>query len=309
VGRGTEETGILHSKHEVRTTGVNHILSNRSVRNKGNAVVRMKEIRRAVGEDWEEFHKMNIEIFPEDAVWEDSFRKHVQGEGFFILELDDEMIGFLIVQRYGKDEGYVRGIGVLEAQRGKGYGRLLMDHALNWFRTQDDIRAVHLQADLNEAALSLYRKTGFKKVGTTWHYFVPFDSVEPRGEYSCHEIQESEIETVVNIFPSTPPEQIRKFLSDDDVHVLVLKNSDGNIKGFARFSPKFPGCFPFEMTSADCFDDFVSELKKYSLPEFDYVRTTFTNIPELAEICEKRKYRMHHKLYKMTLNLDELRDG
>ncbi|MFW9807075.1 MAG: hypothetical protein ACFFFK_10145, partial [Candidatus Thorarchaeota archaeon] len=117
-----------------------------------------------------------------------------------------------------------------------------------------------------------------------------------------------EIESVVDTFPSTPPEQIRRFLSDSDVHVVVLKNSDGHIEGFARFSPKFPGCFPFEMTSADCFDDFVMGLKKYSLPEFDYVRTTFTNIPELAEICEKRKYRMHHKLNKMTLKLDEQTD-
>ncbi|MFW9798214.1 MAG: GNAT family N-acetyltransferase [Candidatus Thorarchaeota archaeon] len=268
----------------------------------------MVEIRQAIGEDWETFHKMDIEIFPEDALWEDSFWKRVEDDGFFILEMDKEMIGYLMVQRYGKEEGYVGRIGVVEAHRGKGFGKVLMNYGIDWFRKQGNIKAVHLQADLNEAALGLYKKTGFKKVGTTWHYFVPFDSVEPKGEYSCYEIQENEIDTVANIFHSTPAEQIRKFLSADDVHVLVLKDSEGHIEGFARFSPKFPGCFPFEMTSTDCFDDFVSELRKYSLPEFDYVRTTFTNIPELAEICEKRNYRMHHKLHKMTLNIDNQTD-
>lgn len=263
----------------------------------------MSRIRQAVGEDWDTFHKMDTEIFPEDAMQEDSFWKRVDGDGFFILDLDEEMIGYLMVQKFGTDEGYVGRIGVVEEHRGKGFGKLLMEHGIDWFRKQGSIKAVHLQADLNEAALGLYKKTGFKKVGTTWHYFVPFSSVESKGEYSCHKIQEREIDTVVEIFPSTPAELIRRFLADDDVHVLVLKNSEGQIEGFARFSPKFPGCFPFELTSAECFDDFVSELKKYSLPEFDYVRTTFTDIPELAEICRKREYRLHHKLHKMTLVL------
>ena len=266
-------------------------------------MVEMVEIRKALSEDWERFHELDIGVFPEDAIWEDSFRKHVEGDAFFILELDDEMVGYLILQRYGKDEGYIKSIAVHEAQRRKGYGRLLMNHALDWFHTQGDIKAVHLQADLNEAALGLYRKTGFKKEGTTWHYFVPFDSLKPRGEYSCHEIQEHEIEAVANIFLSIPAEAIRRFLTQEDVHVLVLHDSKGNIKGFARFSPKFPGCFPFELTSADCFDDFVIGLKKFSKPEFDYVRVTFTDIPELADICKKREYRLHHRLYKMTLRL------
>ncbi len=33
------------------------------------------------------------------------------------------------------------------------------------------------------------------------------------------------------------------------------------------------------------------------------VRIVFTDIEELAGVCEKRGYRLHHKLVKMTLNL------
>jgi predicted GNAT family acetyltransferase len=214
------------------------------------------------------------------------------------------MIGYLMVQRYGKDEGYVGRIGVREEHRGKGFGRMLMDHGIEWFRNQGDIKAVHLQADLNEAALGLYKNTGFKQVGTTWHYFVPFDSLQPMGKYTCHDIKDEEIELVGRKFPNFPAEQIRKFLKSEKFLLLVLKDKDGNIHGVCRFTPAFPGCFPFEITDAECFDDYVFGLKKYSLPEFNYARITFTNIPELAETCEKRKYRMHHKLHKMTLVLD-----
>ncbi len=266
-------------------------------------VARMVEIRNAIAEDWEEFHKMDVQIFPEDEAWEDTFRKRVEGDGFFILEIGNDMIGYLMVQRYGSDEGYVGRIGVIESQRGKGYGRLLMDQGIDWFRNQGDIKAVHLQADLNEAALGLYKNTGFKKVGTTWHYFVPFDSLEPKGEYSVHEIKESEFNIITDMFPTVPAEQLRRFLEDKKNLIVVLKDGESNIQGVARFTPSFPGCFPFEITYVECFDDFVLGLKKFSLPEYDYARITFTNIPELAEICKKRNYRMHHKLHKMTLVL------
>ncbi|MFW9805694.1 MAG: GNAT family N-acetyltransferase, partial [Candidatus Thorarchaeota archaeon] len=108
----------------------------------------MAEIRQAILDDWETFHRIDIEIFPEDAMWEDSFRKRVEDDGFFILELQNEMIGYLLVQRYGKDEGYVARIGVVEEHRGEGFGKLLMKHGLYWFRKQGNIKAVHLQADL-----------------------------------------------------------------------------------------------------------------------------------------------------------------
>jgi hypothetical protein len=180
---------------------------------------------------------------------------------------------------------------------------MLMDYALDWFRKQESIKTVQLQADLNEVALGLYEKYGFKKVGTTWHYFVPYDSIKPKQKYSCHEIQEDEIESVSKQYPSLPREIIRRFLASEEYHVLTLKDKSGRIEGVCRFTPGFPGCFPFEITSVECFDDFIAGLIKFKLPEHDYCRVTYTNIPKLAELCEKRKYRLHHKLHKMTLQL------
>ena len=108
---------------------------------------------------------MDVEIFPDDAMKEETFRKRVEGDGCFVLTLDGQIIGNLIVTRFGKDEGYLGRIGVVEAHRGKGFGNMLMDYALAWFHKEGGIRTVQLQADLNEAALGLYKKYGFKKAG------------------------------------------------------------------------------------------------------------------------------------------------
>jgi GNAT superfamily N-acetyltransferase len=256
-------------------------------------------------EDWDQFHRMDVEIFPDDAVKEESFIKSVEGDGCFALTLDGKIIGNLDVARFGKDEGYLRRIGVVKTHRGKGLGSMLIDCALDWFRKQDNIRTIHLHADLNEAALGLYKKSGFKKVGTTWHYFVPYDSVEPQQKYVCQEIHKDEIESVGKQFPSLPVEQIRRFLASNEYHVLTLKDKSGRIEGVCRFTPSFPGCFPFEISDLECFDDFVIGIREFGLPEYDYCRVTFTNIPELAELCKEREYRLHHCLHKMSLTLDE----
>jgi ribosomal-protein-alanine N-acetyltransferase len=263
----------------------------------------MTEIRPLKAEDWEEFHEHDLEIFPDDEMKEDSFKRRVECDEAFALIFDGKIIGNLMVSHFG-EEGYLGRIGVSTANQGKGFGSILMDYALEWFRKQEGVRTVILNADLNEAALGLYKKYRFKKVGTTWHYFVPFTSLKPIGRFSCQEIEEDEIEPVSKLFPSLPAARVRSFLDDDRFLVLTLKNENGDIVGAARFTPSFPGCFPFEIGNVDCFDDFVSGIERFSLPDFDYLRTVFTNNEELANVCKERKYRLHHRLYKMSLHLE-----
>ncbi|MHA2353435.1 MAG: GNAT family N-acetyltransferase [Candidatus Thorarchaeota archaeon] len=264
----------------------------------------MPHFRPMKAEDWNEFHKMDAEILPDDQIREEFFRKRVDHEGFFALIDEGQIVGYLIVARYGEDEAHLGRIGVVKAHQRKGFGSMLMQHAIDWFREQGGIRAAHLYTqDFNKSAQSLYKKFGFKRAGTTWSYFVPYDSVEPIDKYTCQEIQEKEIDSVGSMFPSLPAEQIRKFMTSDEFRVLTLKDDSGKIKGACRFTPSFPGCLPFEITDVECFDDFVLGMKEFSLPEYDYCRVTFTDLPELANLCEKREYRLHHRLHKMTLML------
>jgi ribosomal-protein-alanine N-acetyltransferase len=146
----------------------------------------MAEIRPMKAEDWEEFRVMGAEIFSEDPIDEDFFRKRVDRDGFFALILDGHIIGNLIVAPFGKDEGHLGRIGVAKAHQKKGFGSMLMEYAIKWLTQQGGITAVHLYTqDFNNTAQSLYKKYGFRKSGSTWHYFVPFDSLQPKNEYSC----------------------------------------------------------------------------------------------------------------------------
>jgi GNAT superfamily N-acetyltransferase len=256
-------------------------------------------------EDWDSFHEMDEEIFSDDPVEEDFFRKRVGCDGFFALTQEGQIVGNLIVAPYGNDEGHLGRIGVAKKYQNKGLGSMLMDYAIDWFQKQDCVLNVHLYTqDFNKSAQALYKKYGFVRSGTTWHYFVPFDSLQPKNKYSCQEIKEEEIDIVGSKFPSLPAEQIRRFLSYEEFLVLTLKDQNGSIQGACRFTPSFPGCFSFEMTTTECFDDFISGMKEFSLPEYNYVRATFTNLPELAKLCEKRNYRLHHRLSKMLLDLN-----
>ncbi|MFX1607075.1 MAG: GNAT family N-acetyltransferase, partial [Promethearchaeota archaeon] len=214
------------------------------------------------------------------------------------------IIGNLIVARFGEDEAHLARIGVSKSHQGKGYGSLLMEHAIDWFHEQGGISAAHLYTqDFNKTAQNLYKKYGFTRAGTTWHYFVPYDSIESKKKYTCQEILEEEIDSVGDRFPSLPPEQIRRFLTYDEYLILTLKDLKGDIAGVCRFTPAFPGCFPFEITDVNGFDDFVDGLREFKHPEHDYCRVTFTDIPQLAKLCERRNYRLHHRLHKMTLSL------
>jgi hypothetical protein len=119
-------------------------------------------------------------------------------------------------------------------------------------------------------------------------------------------IQNEEIDFVGNLFPALPAEQIRRFLSYEEFLVLTLKNKSGKIQGACRFTPSFPGCFLFEITNIECFDDFIGGVRKLNFPEYGYVRVTFTDLPEVAKLCKSRNYHLHHRLYKLSLDLRQI---
>ncbi|MFW9904314.1 MAG: GNAT family N-acetyltransferase [Candidatus Thorarchaeota archaeon] len=252
--------------------------------------------------DWDGFHKSDREIFPDDSILENWFNKRVQRDGFFALEKHGQIIGQLILALFGENEGHIGRIGIDKEHQGEGYGDLLMEYAIKWFRKYKVVKQVHLYTqDHNKVAQNLYKKCGFRISGDTWHYFIPYDSLNPLNIYTCQEILEDEIDPVGEKYADTlPAAQIRRFQSSVDFHVLTLKNTEGEIVGACRFTPSFPGCFPFVLDNLDSFDDFLFGLKPFSLPDYNYYRITFTDYPKLAQICEERKYKLHHRLYKMT---------
>ncbi len=255
-------------------------------------------------EDWERLHELEKEIFEDDLFTEEQFIDRIEKGNFFALDIDGKIVGELAVERFGEDGAHLGRIGVARSHQRQGLGTYLMECAINWFKNEKNITTVHLYTqDHNVAAQSLYKKFGFDVSGTTWHYFVPFAGLEPQGKYSCQEIQDDEIVAVSEMYPTLPAVVIRRCIQSNKCHALAFKNSGGMIVGAARFTPSFPGAFPFEIEDVNYFDDFISGMQKFSLPEFDYVRTVFTDNEDLAEVCESRGYHLHHRLFKMSLHL------
>ncbi len=179
-----------------------------------------------------------------------------------------------------------------------------MEKAIHWFHQQGDIKLIRLYTqDFNVSALHLYKKFGFQVKGTSWHYFVPFKAIQPLGKYSCFPVNEEEIPLVAKRYPNTMPvTQIRTWI-ERGMLILKLVDSLGNLMGATRFSPDFPGAFPFELKTVDAFDDFIAGIRQCSLPHFDYTRVTFNDNLELADFLKHRNYKLHHRLKRMELRI------
>jgi ribosomal protein S18 acetylase RimI-like enzyme len=255
-------------------------------------------------DDWPEFQVIDAELFPDDLMSHESFSRAISRGAFLALESDARIIGMLVVSKFGDSAGHLGRIGVAKSMQNQGLGARLMEHALDWFRNENLAHAILYTQDHNKHAQHLYKKFGFGIIGTTWHYFVPFSTITPTGNYYCSPIQENEIELVGQKYHEyLPAAQIRRFLESEDFHVLVLKNKRENVVGACRFTPSFPGCMPFQIDDLDGLDDFVSGMQAFSLPEYDYVRLTFTDNESLAALSDNRGYKRHHKLFRMRADI------
>ncbi len=263
------------------------------------------EIRPLQVLDWEQLTDLDLAVFPDDYITFEVFKIIVEANRFFGLFLDDgELIGQLSLGIFGENAGHLSRIGVKESYQNQGYGSQLMRFAIEWFKKKEVSKIILYTQQDNFHAQHLYKKFGFAITGNMWHYFVPFESISPSGELSCDLIKEREIVVIEAKYPEAfPPTQIRRYLKTDRNKVLVLRTMTGEIVGACRFTPSFPGCHPFIIDRTYVFDDFMYGLQQHSLPQFDYVRIAFSDNEELAQLCHERGYKLHHRLYEMTLHL------
>jgi len=266
------------------------------------------QIRPMQNDEWIMFRQLDCAIFEEDdQVREEYFHQRVQKPGFFAMKSEEgHLIGYLILGRFSDEIAHLGRIGIQKPMQSQGLGSQLMEYALDWFRKQEGIRVVRLYTQIdNLHAQGLYKKFGFKVSGHTWHYFVPFRSLQTSGDYSLHEAQPNEFQTIANLFPASLPLQaIQNYIKGEQL-IYILKDSSNCIVGACRFTPSFPGCFPFELIDVSCFDDFVHAFQPLCDPPSDLLRITFHENQNLASLCETRGYHLHHKLFQMQLILSK----
>jgi ribosomal protein S18 acetylase RimI-like enzyme len=91
--------------------------------------------------------------------------------GIFIAEDDGEILGYIttMIDR-GASKGRIPNMAVIAAARGKGIGRQLIEHALEYFRQEGLAFAVIETMDGNEAGKHLYPSCGFVEISRQIQY-------------------------------------------------------------------------------------------------------------------------------------------
>ncbi|MFX1581863.1 MAG: GNAT family N-acetyltransferase [Promethearchaeota archaeon] len=259
-------------------------------------------VRPMQSDDWVTFQQLDAEIFEvDDQLGERVFQQRVQMPGFFALETKkDDQIGYLLLGKFSDEIGHLGRIGVKKSMQSHGLGSYLMEYALNWFQQQEAVHEVQLYTQVdNLHAQGLYKKFGFQIIGQTWHYFVPFNSLNAKGSFSLQLAQPKEFQLIADLFPTALPIGAIRRYHQREHPIYTLKDTSDTIVGATRFTPSFPGCFPFELTVISGFDDFVFGFQPLCDPASEFLRITFHENEELAYLCETRGYRLHHKLFRM----------
>ena len=107
------------------------------------------------------------EPWPEKAFWDELENEICR---FFVAEQDGLIIGFYDLWIYA-NVGHLLNIAIRLNYRNKGVATMLLGHIISESR-DSNVEMIYLEVrESNEAAISLYRKTGFIKVGIKPGYY------------------------------------------------------------------------------------------------------------------------------------------
>jgi GNAT superfamily N-acetyltransferase len=190
------------------------------------------------------------------------------------------------------DKARIKRIAVAPGYRSRGIGSRLMERMIQ--KAQDsDARAVTLSVQQdNPAAIALYKKYGFQVRGESRQFQVDVDQFGLAWT-SC---------VPVSDYGGILPPDIARWRPSHNppLTYILLFTRDTTIVGFARFSPEFPGCSPFEV-----YDDeadiaaILSSIREYALAGKKKIKITTGN--NLAiDLLSQAKYRENYCLFEMT---------
>ena len=118
----------------------------------------MVNLRILTENDFDTFEKLELDTFPDDPMFQDSFLITVGSDGFFgLFDNKNNLIGYLYCRIYG-DYSHLHRIGILSSERGKGYGSLLFEKAINYFGEHNSPHFHLFVKSNNIIAINLYKK-------------------------------------------------------------------------------------------------------------------------------------------------------
>ena len=253
-------------------------------------------------DDWEKFHQMEMKIFPEEPLREQSFYEGLSSvktlSVVMIHKETKDFIGYYRIGVYGQ-LGHIYRIGVHPNFRQKGYGSILMEKSMYYLEKAGCNKFFLYVKKDNEAAIKLYKKHDFEIETESWQYLIPIKKLTDKPRGRCRHVEWGEIQLISLRF-SLNPYQIQHYFTRENQHVLIYENM-GQQLGFCRFDPTFPGAMPFIIKDPNYFIDFVSILKPFiTNNEFKEIKITFDGQENLVNKLNQEKFKINYNLLRMS---------
>lgn len=149
-----------------------YVLAKDIVHKEKGVYLRVKSLDAHDPADANAIFMLHTNIFPdgksETLTFIDSTKQEC-AQNFLVVDPEDKPVGLFHLALDG-DRVFLFGLGVLPQYQGKGYGRQMVQLAMN--QCGEEFKSMGLQvSSLNEEALNLYRSCGFKEVNRLDYYY------------------------------------------------------------------------------------------------------------------------------------------
>jgi GNAT superfamily N-acetyltransferase len=137
-------------------------------------------LRKAVAADIPGMHRVRLAVkenrLVSTVIAEADYGPAIEktGQGW-VVEIDGQVVAFAVGNR---TNGNIWALFVDPKHEQRGYGRLLHDEMINWFRSQG-VKDLWLTTQLGTRAEQFYEKVGWKRAGITEKGEVRFERTEP----------------------------------------------------------------------------------------------------------------------------------
>jgi predicted N-acetyltransferase YhbS len=158
----------------------------------------------------------------------------LQPEGCFVAEQEGQVIGTVTTTCYGSRLAWIGMLLVHPEQRGRGVGRALMRHALDYVRTEGVVCA---GLDASPAGEPLYLSLGFRPVWALarWEASAPKRTPLLPSNAHVQPVQEAHWEAIVDMEAhafGVPRPRLLHTLAQESQPVNVATDESGQVHGF-----------------------------------------------------------------------------
>lgn len=101
----------------------------------------------------------------------EAIRKYLDNAEIYLAFLGDELVGVSVITKE-LDVAELKNIAIYEKHRGKGFGKQLVQHAVEQARSKEALRIEVGTGNSSRLQLALYQKCGFKITGVEKDFFV-----------------------------------------------------------------------------------------------------------------------------------------